>query len=350
MIRARYRWLILLDLLFVALWIWFGHIQGLHNALQSHPGVRYEDALEGLARLRARDDFTINPDCHSVLWTHGRKVERAVVLLHGFTNCPKQFAPLGAELYERGWNVLIPRIPRQGLANVMTTDLAGLTAEELVASGEEAVDIARGLGDRVTVVGLSSSAVVAAYLAQHRSDIDEAVLIAPALAPRGMPDFAARRVTNILLTIPNFFVWWDPEKKAANPGPKQCYPRFPSHGLAEVYRLGFLTSAEAARAKPAAGSIVIVTTGSDEGVNNATVSALEHRWKAEGVDVRSYEFPAYLGIHHDMVDPEQPYQKVSVVYPALLREIDPEAAAPRNVNAPAGGSATAAPDTGRSGR
>jgi carboxylesterase len=349
-IRARYRWLLLFDLLFVALWIVFGHVRGLHTVVQSHPAMQYEDALEGLARLRARDDSTVNPDCHTILWTHGRKVERAVVLLHGFTNCPKQFAPLGAELYQRGWNVLIPRIPRQGLANVMTSDLAGLTAEELVASGEEAVDIAHGLGDRVTVVGLSSSAVVAAYLAQHRSDIDEAVLIAPALAPKGMPDFAARRVTNVLLTIPNFFVWWDPGKKAANPGPKQCYPRFPSHGLAQVYRLGFLTSAEAARDKPRARSIVIVTTGSDEGVNNASVIALGHRWKTQGVDLRSYEFPAYLGIHHDMIDPEQPYQRVADVYPALLREIDPEAAASRTVTVPAGGSVTAAPDTGQSRR
>jgi len=231
----------------------------------------------------------------------------------------------------------------------MTEDLSGLTAEELVTSGEEALDIAHGLGERVTVAGLSTSAVLAAYLAQHRSDVDEAVLIAPALAPKGMPDFVARRVTNLLLALPNTFLWWDPEKKAANPGPKQCYPRFPTHALAQVYRLGFLTSAEAGREKPRARSIVIVTTASDGAVNNGSVSGLGRRWTAVGAEVRNYEFAASLGIQHDMIDPEQPYQRVAQVYPALLREIAPDAAEPRNATTPRGGSARSVPDTGRSG-
>jgi len=349
MIRGRYRWLLVLDLLFVAIWILFGHIRALHRPVMSHPAIGYGEALDRLAQLRQRDDSTINPDCHTILWTYGRKTDRAVVLLHGFTNCPKQFEPFGAELYRMGWNVLIPRLPRHGRADVMTPDLAGLTAEELVASGEEAVDIANGLGERVTVVGLSSSAVVAAYLAQHRSDVDEAVLIAPALAPKGMPDFMVRRITNVLLALPNQFLWWDPEKKAASPGPRQCYPRFPTHGLAQVYRLGFLMSAEAAREKPRARSIVIVTTASDDAVNNASVSDLGRRWSAQGAKVRRYEFPKSLGIRHDMIDPDQPYQRVTQVYPALLREIAPEAVTPGNATpAQNGGSASALPDSGRS--
>ena len=352
MIRARYRWILVLDLLLVVLWIVFGHMRALHRPEQSRPAIGYDDALGRFLTLRERDDSTINTECHTILWTHGRKVERAIVLLHGFTNCPKQFEPFGAELYRMGWNVLIPRIPRQGRANVMTEDLSRLTAEELVASGEEAVDIAHGLGERVTVVGLSSSAVVAAYLAQHRSDVDQAVLIAPALAPKGMPDFAARRVTNVLLALPNMFVWWDPEKKAASPGPKQCYPRFPTHGLAQVYRLGFLTSAEAGREKPRASSIVIVTSASDDAVNNASVRDLDRRWIARGAAIRSFEFPKALGIHHDMIDPDQPYQRVAQVYPALLEEItsEPKAQSAPSVTAPGGAPVSAIPDTSRSGR
>jgi len=351
MIGARYRWLLVFDLLFVALWILLGHVRALERPSTSRPATGYDDALGRLLRLRERDDATVNPECHTILWTHGRKTDRAILLLHGFTNCPKQFEPFGAELYRMGWNVLIPRLPRHGRADVMTDDLAGLTAEELVASGEEAVDIAHGLGQRVTVVGLSSSAVVAAYLAQHRSDVDEAVLVAPALAPKGMPDFLVRRITNVLLALPNQFLWWDPEKKAASPGPRQCYPRFPTHGLAQVYRLGFLMSAEAAREKPRARSIVIVTTASDDAVNNASVSDLGRRWIAEGANVRRYEFPRSLGIHHDMIDPDQPYQRVTQVYPALLREIAPEAGTPGNATAaPNGGSASALPDSGRSGQ
>src|SRR5262249_31232781 len=89
MMRARYRWLLALDLLFVALWIVFGHVRALHAPGTSHPAIGYADALERLAKLRDRDDSTINPECHTILWTHGQKVEHAIVLLHGFTNCPK---------------------------------------------------------------------------------------------------------------------------------------------------------------------------------------------------------------------------------------------------------------------
>jgi hypothetical protein len=39
--------------------------------------------------------------------------------------------------------------------------------------------MARGLGEQVTVVGLSGSAVIVAWLAQFRADVDKAIVIAP---------------------------------------------------------------------------------------------------------------------------------------------------------------------------
>lgn len=322
MIRPRFRWLIALNLAFLILWVALGPVREMSRPPAVESATTYQVALRGFERLRALDDSTINPVCRTQLLTHGGKVRRAVVLLHGFTNCPKQFEPLGRLLYESGCNVLIPRMPHHGISDVMTSDLERLTAEDLVRLGEEAVDIAHGLGDRVTVAGLSSSAVVVAYLAQHRSDIDRAILIAPSFGPKDMPDYVARRITNVLLDSPNFFVWWDPVKKAASPGPKQCYPRFPTHGIAQVYRLGFLTRAEATRERPRAHAIAILTTASDEGVNNPMTRSLARLWRSRGADVTNYEFPKSLGVRHDMIDPEQPYQKVAVTYPVLLKVLE----------------------------
>jgi hypothetical protein len=164
---------------------------------------------------------------------------------------------------------------------------------------------------------LSSSAVLAAWLAAHRADVDGALLLAPSFGPRGMPGAEARRVAGVLLRAPNFYVWWDRKQKEALPGPRQCYPRFASRALAEVYRLGFSVLDGAVRAKPLRARIVLVTTADDEGVNNGMSRELARRWTSRGASVREYEFPAALGVHHDMIDPEQPYQRVAATYPVI---------------------------------
>ena len=78
-----------------------------------------EQALARFAELRAQEQEIVafNPVCHSQLLTHGRKMERAIILMHGMTNCPAQYDELAPLFLERGYNVLIPLIPGNGLAN-----------------------------------------------------------------------------------------------------------------------------------------------------------------------------------------------------------------------------------------
>ncbi|HEX7077916.1 MAG TPA: hypothetical protein VF363_05810, partial [Candidatus Eisenbacteria bacterium] len=74
---------------------------------------------------------------------------------------------------------------------------------------------------------------------------------------------------------------------------------------------------DAARGAPAAKRLAVVTTTGDEGVNNDLTADLARRWRARGARVETFEFPDSLGIHHDMIDPEQPYQRVAVTYPTI---------------------------------
>jgi carboxylesterase len=305
----------------IALWLAAAPVPSGPTPAPPSPARDYAEAVARYQRVRAAEDSTVNGDCLPRLLTHGGRTERAVVLLHGFTNCPKQFDSLAALLYSRGFNVYLPRMPRHGLADRMTTALAGLTAEDLVGAAESALDLAHGLGERVTVVGLSSTAVAAAWLAAHREDLDEAVVIAPALSPKGVSLLWTKRLTSTLLVAPNFFAWWNSELKERVPGPRQCYPRFPSRGLAQVYRLGFAVLDDAAREKPAARRVAVLTTASDEGVGNEAARELARRWRARGGDVRTVEFPASLGVHHDMIDPAQPYQRIGIAYPEIGRLI-----------------------------
>ena len=287
-------------------------------ASRSRPAATYGEALTRFQALAGRDGPETNPECRSRLFTHGDRVGRAVVLLHGFTNCPKQFERLGTLLHDAGVNVVIPRIVRHGLGDRMTRDLAGLTGRELIDAADEAVDIARGLGDTVVVVGLSSTAVAAAALAQTRSDLYRAVILAPALAPKGVPAPVARRAATLLIHAPNFFIWWDSEAKESLPGPAQAYPRFPTRALGEIYRLGSQVLIAAGRERPAAHSIAVVTTAADRAVNNGPIAALALRWSTSGAVVIEHEFPAPFGVPHDMIDPEQVDARVNAVYPVIM--------------------------------
>ena len=64
------------------------------SALSSHPAPvgSYAAAVTAFEQVRADDrrESTI-PVCYSRLLTHGEKAAKAIVLVHGLTNCPAQF-------------------------------------------------------------------------------------------------------------------------------------------------------------------------------------------------------------------------------------------------------------------
>jgi pimeloyl-ACP methyl ester carboxylesterase len=311
--------LALAALILVAIsWIALAGPSGPLTVPPARPAASYDEAVARFRAIARRDGPEVNPVCRSLLLAHGAKTTRAVVLLHGFTNCPKQFEPLARIFHDAGANVLVPRIPRHGWRDRMTGELARLTAREMMDAVAEAVDVADGLGDTVIVVGLSTTGVAASAIAAKRADVGRAVILAPALAPKGVSPGGARRLATLMIHIPNRFVWWDSKEKEALGGPTQCYPRFSTRALGEVYRLGSWVLLEAERRPPATRSIAVVTTASDGAVANGPIATLSRRWREHGAAVREYQFPESLGVLHDMIDPEQIGAEVDVVYPVLV--------------------------------
>jgi pimeloyl-ACP methyl ester carboxylesterase len=288
-----------------------------------HPATNYADALRRVAAVEARDKTAIAPECRTLLLTHGTRAARAVVLLHGLTNCPEQFRALGERLHERGANVYIPRLPEHGLADRMTTALARLDARAMCEATDEAVDIGCGLGDSVIVVGLCIGGSMAAWAAQERADVARAVAIAPLQGLARARGALTLPAMNLMLMLPNQFVWWDGKVKTDLPGPKHVYPRFSTRSVAQALLLGAAVEAEARRAPPAVRSIVMVTVGSDVAVDNPAVARLVSVWRAHGARVTAYEFPERLGLNHDIIDPEQVGGNPALVYPVLLDLIAP---------------------------
>lgn len=260
----------------------------------------------------------MRPDCAGELLTHGQQTDRAIILLHGFTNCPRQFRTLAQRYHARGYNVFVPRFPYHGLYNRAPKELANLTSEDLVSTGMAAVDIARGLGRHVTVMGLSMGGLVTAWLAQHRADIDRAVMIAPALAVRAIPVALMPLYTTYAHYASNRFVWWDPEQKGASPGPEHAYHGFHLSAFHAILRLAVLVRQTAQQRAPLARSLVVIVNPTDESIDNDGVRQIAQRWRRHGANVLVHETPAAWGLEHDLIDPAQPAQQIDRIYPLLI--------------------------------
>jgi carboxylesterase len=320
-------WPFILSLLLVALGLfaavyWVSRPSGI-NQLKAHPrpAAGYAEALSRIAALQVQEGEGIHPDCHTQLLAHGARAERALVLIHGYTSCPQQFVPLGQRFYEQGQNVLIARLPRHGQTDRLNRDHGGLLAAELAAYADEVVDIAAGLGERITLVGLSAGGVTTAWAAQTRPDLDRAVIVSPAFGFRALPMPLTVPLMNLVLLLPDAFDWWEPELREQG-GQPYTYPQRSRHALANILRLGFATLALAARQPPAARHIVMVTNANDNAVDGEAARRMARAWRAAGApDVVEYEYPAALKLPHDLIDPAHPDGNVDVSYPKLMELI-----------------------------
>ena len=68
--------------------------------------------------------------------------------------------------------------------------------------------------------------------------------------------------------------------------------------------------------------MTLVTVGGDDAADNAMAVELVRTWRNHGTpEVIEYEFPAALGLSHDVVDPEQVNGNPAITYPVLTRLI-----------------------------
>ncbi len=287
-------------------------------AASGHPAQTYAEALERIHGLDAPVAAKLGPIGGTLLLTHGKKTDKVIVLLHGYTKSPHEFLFLGQLLYAKGYNVLIPRLPHHGLADHMTTEQSLLTAEEMALFSNEVVDCAHGLGDHITVAGLSAGGLTTAWIAQNRAEVEKAVVMSPVFGYKAIPTPLTLPAMNAYLTLPNSFKWWD-DKHPGLLTPDLYYPRWSTHALAQLLRLSFATQQKAAEHSPAAQSILMVTNAHDNDVNNEmTARVVEHWHKSAADKIHTFEFPLSQGLDHDFIDPDMKNQPIQTTYPVLL--------------------------------
>jgi hypothetical protein len=285
--------------------------------------LTYDEAVRRIQALIAGTPASIRSECAVQLFEHGHPTEKAFVLMHGLSNCPAQFSELGRQLFERGHNVILSRIPYHGEQDRLTTDWARLTAADMLDAGNEAIDLALGLGKKVTAAGLSISGATAAWMAQNRSDLSRAALLAPFLSPLGVPAWARAPVQGLLLRLPNVFLWWNPKERENFEGPVYVYPRFPTRVIGETMLLGREVLQESREYAPRCASILLVTTAADAAADNRMAAELVANWSRFRQDgIEAFEFPAEDNVPHDFIDPNQPNQRTALVYPKIIELLE----------------------------
>ena len=281
------------------------------------PAKTYDEALDRFRQAAARPEAPILAACEPQLLVHGQPTDKVFVLIHGLSNCPYSFHEWAPLLFAAGHNVMTPRLPYNGYQDNTTDALRNTTARDLAAFCDGCIDVASALGREVIVVGISGGGILAGWIAQNRSEVARAVLVAPAF---GLAEFGVTPnafLMRVMLLLPHISVWKDPIRRAAGASRPHSYKRQSTHGTGEYMRLGLAVRRQAHARKPAAGSIAIVTNAADDSVDHYVTHETAEIWTGDGANVTRFEFPKDAHLPHEMIDPSEPGAVPGLVYPTL---------------------------------
>ena len=106
----------------------------------------------------------VRPDYRPILKIHGKKIARAVMILHGVSVELLGMVELADWFYQAGYNVYVPQVPHHGMKD---NKLHGkVRASELVKFMGDSAGLVSGLGNELSVIGHSGGGTLATWLAQ----------------------------------------------------------------------------------------------------------------------------------------------------------------------------------------
>jgi carboxylesterase len=291
----------------------------------ARPAADYAEAIARFDALRALDDACVLDVGKSTLYAQPSSAPLAIVLLHGFTSCPQQYAVLAAQLQARGHSIVVPRLPGHGDIDRSGPRLVGKTAEQWLATAGEALDIACGLGQRVATLGISLGGAMGAWFALQRRDIARAVAVVPMFGIDHLGPFANTVLRLALTTLPNLEIRWDPfgDQKQI---PAHAYPRYPSRGLGQCLRIGAEVAGASRTTAPLAGDVVAVLNTREPAISNKMALQIVENWqRLRANSASTFIFDNLAGIH-DIVEPTNPYQHIDIAYPKFIELLEGAAA------------------------
>jgi carboxylesterase len=294
------------------------------SAAQASTPPDYEAAQARADELESQDGPEVNELCRSRVYDKGERADVAVVLLHGYTNCPQQWDDIAQAYVDAGYNVVVPRLPGHGEADRLTSALSDITPRALVETTDLAVDIAAGLGDEVWVAGLSGGGTLAGWAAAERDEVTRAVLLAPLVVPKVVPEVLVGPLSRAFRFGPDIPLWWDGEKRESLASPPYAYPRYTLRSLGAFLAVGrAVQGADATRTQPLE-TLTLITNENDNAISNSgaeeLADAVQEVSGGSAVDRQDYVFDASLQYRHDVVDPQgENAGQIDEIYPVIGR-------------------------------
>ncbi len=311
--------IILLSLVSITVYLFQKPIE--HFAFVQGNNSDYNSSLAMIERRNFIDSDKVNQECKDILMDQKKKVEKVVMIYHGFTNCPKQFELLGKQLFGKGFTVYIPRMPRHGYRDLLTNETEELTSKELVDYSNVTMNIATGLGDKVELIGISGGGLIANWVGLQSPKVSKVMNIAPLYEPLDYPQWQLRPIVNLLDIIPNQFKWWDDvAKDKPQFGPKYAYPLYALKAINSFLKISLdldnrLDNVSQSRSQ----KYILITGESDKAINSSVAyNYTAKMMKIPNNTIETYQFPADLDLNHDIIDPNQRQAKIDKVYPKLI--------------------------------
>jgi len=271
--------------------------------IEPEPTTNERDAAAALEELLAADPSDISDATRTRLLRPVGPVRGTIVMWHGFTNCPAQFAEVAEELRAHGYFVLVARIPYHGKQDRLTSDLERLAVEELAVFTNRCVDVAAGLPRPLVAVGFSAGGGLATWASATREEVDRLVAISPLVAPKGFPVWVVRLLVRFRTLLPSAWVWWDPRQKAEYGTSSHVYPGFPMTGLVPFLHVGVSLHDERVVASHRLRSVALISNPNDMAVRTSVAEIMLARvFSGVASSIAEYVLKRSLGWPHDFID------------------------------------------------
>ena len=299
---------------------WYRRLMPLGALPLVHPSptTSREAALARFAELAALDDG-IPAATRTQLFEPDGAATATIVIWHGFTNAPSQFAAIAEWLRSAGYRVLLPRLPYHGEEDLLNRDLLKLTPGQLLGHLHTVLDIAAGFGAPVWAVGLSAGATIAGWAAATRHEVRRLVLAAPLVAPVGFPLPLVRVFVKFPRVVPRLYWWWDPRVKAKTVGSPHAYPGFPLPGIMSFLHLSEWLYDGSVQVGHDLERVVLVTNPGDFAIRKDAAQAFASAvFEARAGYFGEALIDPELKWMHDFVDPLSPSTGTTEQVAAIL--------------------------------
>ena len=288
------------------------------------PRIVSGDLDAELARAEARFDDIIPGAEKKIVWADSsrRKTPYSIVYLHGFSATRQETAPLSDRIAAAlGANLYYTRLSGHG----RTTDAMGEPhAEDWLDDAMEAYDIGRQIGERVILIGTSTGATLATWLA---GTVDPDTLAAVVLlSPNFWPQAAGIGLVlwpggrQLLHLLRGDYIEWEPSNEAHG---TYWTNRYPSSSIVEMMRLVDLVDRMDLQAIKT--PLLVAYCPKDQVVDPAATRATFERFGGEPkhlVEVDDVGDPKCHVLAGDILSPDDT-DRVAAILLDFLRQIVP---------------------------